>query len=466
MTHPRSLTALATLGVLATGPLTAQVWTQLQPTLSPTPRRAGAMAYEPGLGRLLLYGGLETPTAISGETWGLGAAPLFWNLFAVAPPPRWGHRMVYHRARGSLVTFGGRTPTITATGNDTWEWSNFAWQQVFPASSPSPRAFYSMAYDERREVVLMYGAQGGTTAAGGNQLWEYDFAGNWSLKTTATSPPGLETPLLVYDQGRGVTVMFGGWNGTSPGTMHSSTWEYDGTDWTLRTLATTPTARYRSAHWYDDLRGRVVMYGGFGNATALTDTWEYDGNDWTQVASVGPLRSTECIAAYDPWQRKALLFGGSGPAGTSQETWEYVGPMTAIFAPFGQGCPGSAGQTVLSGTPPRLGQQFQLTVTNLPAGAIGTFVVQGASNTEWNNTLFRLPLDLGFFGVNGCGLEVSPDVSLFLVGVGGSAVLSFAIPNDINLLGVRHYSQSLTPDALAPNGVGSVSNAGHAVVGN
>lgn len=458
--HSRSAIAGGLLAVLsATAP--GQTWTQLTPGTSPSVRRDGGMAYDLVNANLLLYGGLLTPTAIDGQTWSFDGSTWTQLSPATTPPPRWGHRCVLDSRRGRIVTFGGRSPTTLPSANDTWEWNGIDWQQVITAHAPSPRAFYSMAYDDRRAVCIVYGTQSGSP--NGNQTWEYDGT-DWTQVTTATVPPGLESPALVYDKARGVTVMFGGWNGLSPGVLYDTTWEYDGVDWTLRAPATVPTARYRSAFWYDDARGRVVVYGGFGNATALTDTWEYDGVDWTMVASTGPFKSTESYAGYDQTRRQAYHFGGSGPTGNSQETWIYAGASTALFAPFGRGCAGGAGTPALSANAPVLGQGFTLSVASLGSGALGALLLQGFSSTALAGT--RLPLDLTPYGLSGCRLEIAPTANLFLFASNGTASLAFTVPNATALLDLAYFTQAIAPDATAANGVASMSNAGHAVLGN
>lgn len=409
---------------------------------------------------MLVYGGLQSsPTLNLDETWHFDGTTWTQLTPATTPPARWGHKMVLDTRRLRIVTFGGRSPAVATANNDTWEWDGFDWQQVFPTVSPSARAFYGMTYDERRGRTVMFGTQSGTNS----ETWEYDGA-TWNQVATATIPPGVESPSLVYDKGRGVVVMFGGFNGTPPGTMHGTTWEYDGVDWTARTLATNPMPRFRHEMVYDDARGRIVMYGGF-NAGALLDTWEYDGNDWVQTGTNGPLRSTEGYVGHDPIRRQTYYFGGSGPGGTANEVWAYTGASTAIAAPFGRGCSGSAGvPTLAAQSLPILGQTWQVGVGGLPSSVGLTIVAFGVSNLRSQFGL--LPLDLTPVGLGGCRLEISVDVLVFVGAAGGSATYGLGVPNNPLLTDLPLFAQAYTPDAAAPNGVGSMTNALHAVLGN
>ncbi len=439
----------------------AQTWTQSTPTASPSARRSAAMAYDPNLGKCLLYGGLATgPTTILGDVWAFDGATWAAVPSATTPPPRWGHRVVHDTHRNRLVTFGGRSPTITANANDTWEWDGVNWQQVFPTVSPSARAFYSMAFDERRGRTVIFGAQIPTT---GGQTWEYDGT-TWTQVITPTAILGRETPAMAYDRGRGVIVLFGGWYAASPATMYNDTWEYDGVDWRQVITPTAPTARYRAAFDYDDSRGRLVLYGGFGNATALTDTWEFDGTTWTQTASTGPVKSTECMMAFDPTLNEHVHFGGSGPTGTSAETWRYTGAYTALFNPFGKGCIGTGGTPAIQAISlPILGQTFALNVVNLPPAAAFTTLIVGFDNQ--NGPFGPLPFDLGVFGLTGCRLETNLDLLLPLPAVGGAATISVGLPLDPLLAGAVFFTQAYTDDVLCPNGIGTTSAAGRGVIG-
>lgn len=473
MTPRHSLSAAALLLAVVATEASAQTWTFLTPAPYPTllARRSGGMAFDPIQGKVLMYGGLQSgPTLTLNDTWTFDGATWTQLTPATTPPPRWGHRMVLDTRRLRVVTFGGRSPTTTAVANDTWEWDGTNWQQMFPTASANARAFYSMAFDDRRGKVVMYGTQSGSTigTSGGNQTWEYDGT-TWAQASPAFVPPGLESPAMVYDKGRGVTVMFGGFNGTPPGTDYRNTWEFDGTNWVDRgVLPNTPLTGYRTACVYDDVRGRVVLYGGYASATIQQNVWEYDGNDWTLVlAGTGPGKITEGYAAYSPVTQQTYYFGGSGPTvvGTvANETWLYDGAKTAIAAKFGQACATSAGTPDLTPTTtPVLGTNYVLTLSNGAFNGIGV-IAHGFSNT---NSLFGpLPQDLTSIGFGGCRLEVSTEASLLLLINSGTATNTIGFPNDPGLAGIPLFSQVLVLDSLAPNGNGGVSNAVHGVLGS
>ncbi|MBL8756559.1 MAG: hypothetical protein JNK15_24910 [Planctomycetes bacterium] len=467
--HPSHPLPGLVAGIALSLSVSAQVWTLQNPPPYPTllARRAGGIAYHPAAGGLVMYGGLQSgPTLTMNDTWLWDGAAWTQLTPATTPPPRWGHKMVYDSRRGRIVTFGGRSPTTTTTANDTWEFDGTNWAQVITPTSPSARAFYGMAYDERRGKTVVYGIQSGGIAGSGQQTWEYDGT-TWTQVVTAFTPPGLESPAMAYDKGRGVVVMFGGYNGTPPGTDYRLTWEYDGVDWVQKTTANAPLTGYRTGMVYDDYRGRLVLYGGYASATVQQKTWEYDGNDWTQVGTGGPGKITEGYMAWLPTTGQTVYFAGSGPTvvGTvNNETWTYSGASTAIAAPFGKGCATSVGiPTLAAGSTPVLGTNYLLTAAGAPAVSIGV-VIHGLDNLELSPGVY-LPFDLGLAGIAGCGLEVRTDITVVELPVAGTFTHTFAVPNNPGLTGIALYSQVLLLDSLAPNGFGGMTNAMHAVLG-
>src|SRR5262249_1344085 len=159
-------------------------------------------------------------------------------------------------------------------------------------------------------------------------------APGWTMFTPALRPPGRSFHALACDFVRGVTVLFGGWNGTPFG----DTWEWSGAGWTQRTLATSPPARCCHAMAYLLVHGNVVLFGGTpGTAIDLNDTWEYDGVNCTQrqpTHSPGPRR--EVRMASDVAHGNVVLFGGGvGGLGVPvfADTWLWDGVDWALAAP-------------------------------------------------------------------------------------------------------------------------------------
>ena len=102
--------------------------------------------------------------------------------------------------------------------------------------------------------------------------------GTWTLRTPATSPTARYAHQMSYDSDRGVTVLFGGWAGG----RKDETWEWDGAKWTLRSPADAPSARFEHAMAFDSARKVTVLFGGSAANNSSDETWEWNGTNWSQ----------------------------------------------------------------------------------------------------------------------------------------------------------------------------------------
>lgn len=197
------------------------------------------------------------------------------------------------------------------------------WVQANPAASPAGATFPRSAFDVARARTVVFGGWNAPTGSIVFQdTWEYDGT-NWFLRSPATVPTERDSHVMAYDSTRARTVMFGGWDFNF--NLLGETWEWDGTDWSNRLPANAPSARLLSAMTFDSARNVIVLFGGSDQANLLGDTWEYDGIDWTQASPAGSPGPREGHSmAYDAARARTVLFGGREPA-LLGETWEYDG---------------------------------------------------------------------------------------------------------------------------------------------
>jgi hypothetical protein len=137
--------------------------------------------------------------------------------------------------------------------------------------------------------------------------------------------------------------------------------------------------------------------------------------------------------------------------------------LSASYTLFALGCVGTSGMptNTINGLP-RIGQTSTITFGNVPPPGI-VFGFLGLSNTV--SAFGLLPIDLGVLGATGCMLRVSPDVSLALPAVAGSASMTFSIANDPLLLGFTFHTQAMVIAPLANPFGALTSAAATAVVG-
>ncbi|MFK7741258.1 MAG: hypothetical protein AB8H80_13140 [Planctomycetota bacterium] len=449
------LAALA-LSVLApSGGLLAQ-WAEQTPTLAPGMRRAGAMAFDPATNRLMIYGGIRaTPGQILSECWAYNG---IWIPVASTAPGRWGHTMVTDTTNSRILTFGGRSPTLGSLANDLQEWDGASWSPIATTSAPSPRFLYGMAYDSNRDVVVLFG---GRTATGvNNETWEFDGT-DWTQATPGSNPAPREEMGMVFDEQAGTVILFGGCDADT-GTVYGDTWTYDGNNWVDASPPTGPSPRFRGAMVYDSDRSRSVYFGGYDNTNTFDETFELLSGQWIEVnATTPPTNVTENYHAYDPQRGVTVVFGGFGSS-FNKDTWEYTGDPGGLFSLYGQPCLiGGTDEPSLSGTSPTIGQTLALSIGNLGT-SFGVLVTLGLSDQTFNGA--PLPLDLGAFGLPGCGLLASADFTDLAPAASGSVNYALAIPFSPSLLFSSVYVQGLTLDATL--NLSGATRGGRALIAN
>ena len=135
--------------------------------------------------------------------------------------------------------------------------------------------------------------------------------------------------------------------------MFGDTWIWDGSEWQQVSPSTAPSARWGVHLVYDEVRQRVVLFGGvLGYGTGLSDTWEFDGANWRQIpTSASPSGRWDVGFVYNSLRDQLDLFGGANWNGPTLEiwadTWVYRKPLDAVeevlinAGSFAMGCDSS-----------------------------------------------------------------------------------------------------------------------------
>ncbi len=150
-------------------------------------------------------------------------------------------------------------------------------------------------------------------------------ADEWALVST-TGPETRSGYSMCYDDMRGKIVLFGGLGDYFM--YYGDTWEWDGSSWTL-VSSTGPTPRESAAMAYDSLNQRMILFGGMdANYNYLNDTWAWDGASWTQLTpTTSPSARYMHGMAYDYSRSQIVLYGGfdGDNISWSYETWTFDG---------------------------------------------------------------------------------------------------------------------------------------------
>jgi len=255
-----------------------------------------------------------------GETWEYGSEQ-GWVLRApgTSPPPREGGAMAYDAGRGRIVLFGGYS---SGELFDTWEYDGTTWSPVTTSTdTPPKRTNAAMAYDAGGQRILMFGGRYTNTSGASFSLddtWVLA-GGQWTLLTLTTSPSPRELSSIVWDPGADRLLLFGG---RLSGTAYNDTYRLDATTWTMLSPATSPPVRFFASVVYDSANQRTLALNSSRTDQEFVETWQLDEPvTWTQLAPIiSPPARAQFGSAFDQVSGRVVLFGGSGVT-TSNETW-------------------------------------------------------------------------------------------------------------------------------------------------
>lgn len=296
-------------------------WWQASPPTSPAPRDAHRMATDLSAHHVVMFGGWNG-SGYLGDTWEYDGSTWTQNMLA-GPRARALHALAYDEARGVTLLFGGVFgPGQFGYLGDTWQYGDGVWKQLSSAAFPPPRFDHSMVYDRARGRIVMFGGRGSSGASLKNDTWEWD-GSSWTRALPAVSPTPRAGHAMAFDPVSGRVLLFGGVQLGGP--IVGDMWSWDGNTWTQLFPAHAPSARWHAVMATDLAGGYVVLYGGYDGAD-LMDTWSWDGTDWTLVQTrAQPEVPALPAMTTGPDGRHILLFGGEDATGVFRaETWWFA----------------------------------------------------------------------------------------------------------------------------------------------
>lgn len=324
-----------------------------------------AAAADEGRGVIVAFGGAEadhTTATLYRDVYEWNGSAWSVRTTTTKPPARRAAAMAYHPGRKTVILFGGRDNS-SRTFSDMWEWNGTTWAEV-PSGTATGFSGGLMAFDRKANELILLSA--GTTRAWNGTAWQERATGGpaeataigwdnanarlvaqgysstsgpmtwvWSgtswdaLATTGGTPGRPQARQLVFDEKSASLVMFSNTATPSMGSFdepEEATFTLAGSAWT-RAPNVVPTWRTSPGVAFDELRGRLVMFGGARYSTELAETWEWDGERWYAIATAtAPSPRNNPAMAWDPSRGAIVLYGGSGDGGGPiGETWTWNG---------------------------------------------------------------------------------------------------------------------------------------------
>ena len=281
----------------------------------PSARGGCRMAQDDIHGNQVLFGGwwgvYGSGNATSDETWAFDGYNWSRYPLGVRPPARAGHALVFDKARGVTVLFGGCADASQSCGTrfgDTWTFDGVSWTRAcWPGcgasqcgcdAMPSPRENPQMFWDDKLGQVVLFGGSDGSAR---NDMWTWD-GETWAELHPAHLPGARSNALLATNSAENVTIMVGG-------SGASDTWFWRDGDWTLGTTSPRPAGQQL---WYDEVTQRFTVVATNGG---LVSTWT--GSAWTTAGGAlseasGTLSSStnEPCGGFDSDHGTFVWFGG------------------------------------------------------------------------------------------------------------------------------------------------------------
>lgn len=150
-------------------------WTRLA-TDGPAGRARTALAYDGKRRQVVLFGGVGAPPGpgepqpFFDDTWSWEGAA--WRKVADGGPrARYAHGMVFDERAGVVLLYGGAAAHRDAPLADMWQWDGRRWTEI-GLTGPTPGHRYQpiMVYDRARGKTVLYGGLQGSE----DETWEWD----------------------------------------------------------------------------------------------------------------------------------------------------------------------------------------------------------------------------------------------------------------------------------------------------
>jgi hypothetical protein len=275
-----------------------------------TTRWDSSYAYFPPADQVVVFGGApgdagqtyRNDTFIySGGAWSKGpAAP-------TNQAPRGGAAMAYDPAIGKIVLWGGADATWPYSFRGTWLWNGSNWSQgpAAPAAM-APRVGAQMVFDPDINKIVLFGGSGMT---GYNDTWLFDGT-KWSAGPAAPSSMQARTFFgMTYDPDLHRVILLGGDN-------DYDVWYFDGTKWFAGpTLPQTFRGTLRTYLAYDPDINAVVALGGSASGMEQDDLWILQGGTWELIpkasaTEIRPDGRMDSAILWHPAYDAFMVFGG------------------------------------------------------------------------------------------------------------------------------------------------------------
>jgi hypothetical protein len=223
-----------------------------------------------GIGALL-FGGMYVAVGGSsveynGKTFRFSGGS--WSeVAATGPAARYDMAMAYNPGTGKVLLFGGRD--ASQNFGDVWEWDGSAWTELTGVSGFNPVARGRMHMASTEQGMLIFGGTSASVLGDTHILGGTPYT--WTAMNSSSNPAARYFYAMGPDTDGNVAVLFGG----GAGAIYDDTWYSDGNEWKEVTISgSKPPARWMPAMAYDRTSKEFIMFGGCDAIyNDFQDTW-------------------------------------------------------------------------------------------------------------------------------------------------------------------------------------------------
>ena len=199
----------------------------------------------------------------------------------VAPPGRISAAVAWDPDMHAVLLFGGQASANDALLNDTWAWNGSSWRDVGTGRLAPPTSLMSaMTYDDQLHQMVL--VESDIRFGAPTQLWTWDGAA-WHQRNVSGGPT---SPVAAVGSAPGTRTIIAIAGDCSGFLCRSETWSWDGTSWRQLRPAHEPSFAYYSMALAPDPISRQLLLVTVARdplGSTHTETWSWDGRDW-----VGP----------------------------------------------------------------------------------------------------------------------------------------------------------------------------------
>jgi hypothetical protein len=259
------------------------------------------------------------PTPIATSTVMPTPAP---TMVAEDPPPCPEAELVYHPQLQQMLLVNCVENANQENPNVIWGWNGNQWQRI-TKGGPLGRILGGVSYDEKRNVLVLYGGRPIALGQCNRETWEWDSQA-W-FKKDVQPPTACDHVKMVYDAASGESILFSGLDESE--SRINETWSWNGTEWKLLSKEG-PESRGHFGFVYDPTHEQILLYGGYAR-TVTDEFWVWKEGKWKEGNFPGPGNLSHFGMAYYTNANALYLFGGATTTSTffslTDKTWVLSG---------------------------------------------------------------------------------------------------------------------------------------------